>query len=354
MPNVKSIFSKGKIKVISVREYNKKIIYDYILRHATRKQGVPPHEIENNISPRLTRQTVHNCLRELVMETRIYKKGKYYFPCDWYIKAILDFSFFMQEHGARFIDPYPVIHEYKYYPTMAGAYDELSKRTCGITVSSEYCNTDFAENCDSERYLFEFVNRMGAFIVFIFLESMRPRETKQIKDDSRQEMFQSLISNAINIPDLFDRFCLFLNEIGLSKPIQVSLETNKQSINSIELDKKSFNKVSESFRNLYPGIYEGLESFWEHSLQYYNALESKMARSKECKHNWKEMYIYKYKRTFFCVNCHLMSNRKISGANKKREKEGLTVKSSNEVDLENLDFLSLQASENSEVRNFKL
>ncbi|MGH9983578.1 MAG: hypothetical protein ACRD8W_06435 [Nitrososphaeraceae archaeon] len=347
MPNVKKVMTKkGKIREVSVREYNKEKIYEYIILHATHRRGIYPHEIATGILPKLTRQTIHNHLRELIKEMKISNVQGRYFPNDWFVKAMLNFASFMQEQGTRFIDPYEVMHGYKFYQKTAGAYDELSKRTSGITVSNKYCKTKFKDTDSPEKYLFEFVNRMGAFITYIFIESIRPRETRQIKNSSRHEMSQSLIHNSINISDLFDRFCLFLNEIGLIKPIEVSLEINKSYMNPVELDKKSFNKVYKSFRNIYPGVYEGLELFWNSSIRHYIAIESKMARSKECDHRWKEMYIYKYKQLFFCAKCDSITNQKIVGITKKYRTKSVpdeTSKNKNiKVRLEDLDILSLQ------------
>jgi hypothetical protein len=313
MPNVKDVMTeKGKIGAVSVGEHNKQKIYEYIISHATHRQGVYPHEIATGILPELTRQTIHNHLRELIKEMKIYKERGQYFPNDWFINAIITFASFMQEHGARFIDPYDVMNDYVFYQDTAGPYDELSKRTSGITVSNKYCKTNFKKKDSEEKYLFEFVNRVGTFITYIFMESMRPRETRQINNSLREEMSQRLIDNSINISDLFDRFCIFLNEIGLLKQ-EVSLRLGKTYINPVELDKKGFNKLSKSFRNVYPGVYEGLELFWNCSILDKIVIDSKIAKFQKCDHKWKERYFYKYKykQLYFCPKCNSIANQKI-------------------------------------------
>jgi hypothetical protein len=342
MPNVKD--EKGKIRAISVGEYNKKKIYEYIISHATHRQGVYPHEIATGVLPELTRQTIHNHLRELIREMKIYKERGQYFPNDWFINAIITFASFMQEHGTRFIDPYDVMNDYVFYEDTAGPYDELSKRTSGITVSNKYCKTYFKDKDSAEKYLFEFVNRAGAFISYIFIESMRPRETKLISDSSREEMSQYLIQDSINIPDLFDRFCLFLNEMGLLKQ-EVSLGIGKTRVNTVELDKKSFNKLSKLFRNIYPGVYEGLESFWKCSISDKITIDSKIDRFQKCDHRWKERYFYKYKKLCFCPKCNSIANQKfMNNANKRITKSASrdTSQTSRKVRLEDMDILSLQ------------
>ena len=86
-------------------------------------------------------------------------------------------------------------------------------------------------------------------------------------------MSRNLIFNSISIVDLFDHFCLFLNDMQiLTKKIPINLLIDKENIDPIELDNTSFDKVSEVFRNVYPGIYEGIEKFWSNSRENWDEI----------------------------------------------------------------------------------
>jgi hypothetical protein len=115
---------------------------------------------------------------------------------------------------------------------------------------------------------------------------MRPRQDdRRITDDLKKEMSRNLISNSISIVDLFDRFCLFLNDMQiLTKEIPVSLELHKEDTEPLELDKASFDKLSQVFRNVYPGIYEGIEKFWFSSRQFWDEIGARAAKVRPCVH----------------------------------------------------------------------
>jgi hypothetical protein len=169
--SVKDTFVHNKLTQVSTGEYNKQKIYQYIAKHATPKQGVYPHEIVNvvDISPKPTRQTIQNHLRVLIGEEKVYKQNGQYFPSDWNLSAILLFASFMRQNAIGFIDPFPVRHKHKVYHEKETPRDQLLKRTTGISVSRKYCKTHFiGKELSKEKYLFEYVNRIGAFITYVF------------------------------------------------------------------------------------------------------------------------------------------------------------------------------------------
>jgi len=93
----------------------------------------------------------------------------------------------MRQHAKGFIDPYPVTHRYKIYREQETPRDQLFKRTTGISVSHRYCKTNFiGKELTKEKCLFEYVNRIGAFITYVFIESMRPRQDGGITDDVKK------------------------------------------------------------------------------------------------------------------------------------------------------------------------
>ena len=187
MGSVRHTFVDDKLTQISTGEYNKEKVYRYIVEHATPTKGIYPHEIEikriTNIDSssnrsshhtKLTRQTIHNHLRQLINEEMVYKKNAQYFPKDWNLSAILSFASFMRRYAILFIDPYTVTHRHRFYRKQETPRDQLFKRTRGISVSHRYCKTNFiGKERTKEKYLFEYINRIGAFIAYVFIESMR-------------------------------------------------------------------------------------------------------------------------------------------------------------------------------------
>jgi hypothetical protein len=97
-------------------------------------------------------------------------------------------------------------------------YREFSKTVRGISVSERFCKTKFNKITLNEKYLFEFANRIGALILYIFIESARPLEefddmikdhfkTRNSKTDrlQRKTMLSSdLIHRAIDIDRIFE------------------------------------------------------------------------------------------------------------------------------------------------------
>jgi hypothetical protein len=355
MGSVKDALFDNKLVKVSTGEYNKQKIYQYIVKYATPKQGIYPHEIVKSvdISPKPTRQTVQNHLRELIKEEKVYKQNGQYFPSDWNLSAILLFASFMRQNAIGFIDPYPVIHKHTIHQEKQTPRDQLFKRTTGISVSHRYCKINLTgkKQLLKEKYLFEYVNRIGAFITYIFIESMRPRQNDSssdiITDEIKKDMSRNLIFNSVSIADLFDRFCLFLNDMQiLTKEIPVSLELHKENIDPVELDNATFDKVSEVFRNVYLGIYEGIEKFWFSSRQYWDKIGSRIAKIKGCEHKWQKVYIYKYKKSYECIKCHIISDSKIESIIpenndriKRKSIENLTSDDLDKISIEDLNKL---------------
>jgi hypothetical protein len=133
-------------------------------------------------------------------------------------------------------------------------------------------------------------------MAYVFIESMRSRQNASITDDEKKDMSRNFIFNSISIVDLFDCFCIFLNDMQiLKKEIPVALNFNRENIDPVELDNASFNEVSKMFRSVYPGIYEGIEKFWSYSRQSWDKIGQHIANIQDCKHKWEELVIYKYK-----------------------------------------------------------
>jgi hypothetical protein len=179
------------------------------------------------------------------------------------------------------------------------AYVNLRKRLKDDAISRDYVTTKFTEVDSDEKSLFEFTNRVGAFIIYILIEAMRPsskyyngkRSTTLIK--KKKILSTILLDKAIDMNSLFLMFCNLLSITGLSKNVPISYNTIDDSF--FNLDTATFDKISEIFRQLYPGLYLGLEKFWSDSIQIPILLTSSLVRDNEikCKHTWEGFHIYK-------------------------------------------------------------
>jgi hypothetical protein len=309
---VKKKYVEGKILTVTIGQENKQKIYEYILKNARPNRGIHQHEIIKNIDiePNPTRQTVYNHIRQLIKEAKIYKKRGQYFPENWLLNAISFFARDIREHVVQFIDPFFVEHKYKSHKAKPAPNDLLTSRVSGISVSNKYCKASFSGSADiREKYLFEYVNRVGFFITYIFIESMRPRETNDISDETRQHMSKSMIFDSINLANLFQRFCLFvgherlLNNDNIKYKFGVSLDSNKKTISPVELNKTDFDNLVKAFRNLYPGIYDGIEESWFASREKWCEIDRSIITGSHCTHEWQDFYIYKYKKSYCCNKC---------------------------------------------------
>lgn len=249
----------------STADNNREKIYKIIERHLT--AGVVQDKIQAETG--LTRQAVSYHLKELGRQRKIYfknseddKKIKIYFPQDRDISNINTFSLSMKDAGISIIDPGLI--EAKSVNLSDEEVIELTEhsepqfrllgKVLNITVSDKYCKSHFSKRDVNEKLLFEFVNRAGAFMAYIFIESMRPSADNNFETtkDKRNRLGSILFNNAIDIQGMFQQFCLLFLATGMIKE-----ENNTR--NRPELDDNSFGNLQEVFRNVYPKIYDGLE-----------------------------------------------------------------------------------------------
>lgn len=271
----------------------------------------------------LTRQTVSAHLNDLKQEGRVYylndskdKRKRLYFAENRDINNVHLFSQAMNDAGITIIDPMlinPSKEDSLFFSKSRNiAYYELCKKVLNITVSNKFCKTNFNKAHLYEKCLFEFVNRAGAFMAYIFIESMRPTYKSTLDQAKRNELGSILLDNSINIKEIFDRFLSLFGEMGL-----INRQEGNESF--IELDRSRFDKLLEVYKRLYPKIYRGLEAYWSTSRQYYLRLNTKLARVADCNHMWEETDLYKYeKKCYLCRKCHLIVNRPVPGRRNRR------------------------------------
>lgn len=315
-----------------IGEENKRKIYDYIMEHA---KGLFPHEIAASLG--ITRQTVQTHLKELVNETLVLKNksdGRYY-VADPDVGDIIIFAGFMkmisgflagQGPGSRSLGFPP---EYQRALFNEDAYREFTDRVSGISVSNEICEAKIIVDKSKEKYLFEFANRIGALITYLFIETMRPHEYNTPAKDAnsklqkRNILADNLLRKAVDMKWLFRVFRGLLHSIGLITKAQ---SWNKDAPIFFELETKEFDRLMATFATVYPRIYEGIEKYWQRERFDDTIIFDWVERNSklDCKHEWKKIRRYKLKGNFYyCLNkCHLTITEAKMKQLKEREQRG--------------------------------
>ena len=290
---------------------NREYIYKFIQQYP----GITQKGIQAKTS--FTRQTLSHHLSVLIKHKKIYfknhatdKRTKIYFPEDSGIGNLNIFSRSMQDAGITMIDPGLIephllnlsqqdISNWKERPEPRF---RLISKLINITVSDKYCKSEFSRRDLNEMLLFEFVNRVGAFIAYVFIETMRPSNHNNFKPskDKRNEIRSVLLNNAINIHEMYERFRLLYQDSGL---IKEEYDTKEKYL---ELNDNTFDKLSEVFRNVYPNIYEGLENYWKSSAKYALIFNKITAKTNDCTHKWEDTYLYNYGDAHRCYKCNLV------------------------------------------------
>ena len=303
--------------------HNRTRIYEIIEPRLS--TGVVQKEIQAETG--FTRQTVSFHLAELVRQGKIYfknsendKKIKVYYPQDRDIENINMFSRSIEEAGIRIIDPGLINvadDEFSEWKARSEPYPRLCSKVLNITVSDRFCKSNFSKRDINEMLLFEFVNRAGALIAYIFIESMKPLTDKNFESSKdKKRLCSILFNNAINIQEIFQQFCSLFRETGMIKK-----ENNEGKYP--ELDEISFSNLQDVFKNVYPKIYDGLEDWWKSKMKYYLSVwYRQMAENNDCPHKWEKTYLYKYGTCYRCYKCNVLVDTPVINETIKKRRLG--------------------------------
>jgi hypothetical protein len=323
-------YDEHRKKFVSGSEDTKRRIYEFILEY---RNGVKPDNIWKSLG--ISRQWVHEFLRKLKEENKIFEDKDKYYPVNSDLNNIYLFATRINRHSYAIAVP-PLVGEGRddnllnpsssFYSTPLGI---LARKTFGPAPSNEFCKTSFAAGNMNEKYLFEFSNRIGAYITYMFMESMRPssitkknihhlKDGEERKRIERNERAINLIFNAVDLTKWYQYFCELFSKTKLTdynnpSPPRIGEKPDPTSnIHYYELDRKRFNKLSRIFEKVYPGIYSGLEECWSKIVEDSVDGQQSVAGKIVCKHKWEETKIYKYpKKCYRCNNCHNISHSKL-------------------------------------------
>lgn len=355
MSNVKrkrksgNVLNRDRNKVIREGERNRNLILDIVFQNE--EWGISPHFLRTRLKSNgleLSRQAIHDHLGRLISEDKIYKNGSLYYP----EKSILnDFKLFaavmaqafmfmidkslmsslqnsnfseavpvdqvLQNHGdinfsrsimaqaSQVSDKSPVINFSRFLPSPSSR-DLFLKDLSGPSISQDYLDSK-SDDDYVKRNLFEFVNRVGSFIAYIFIESLRPiPKSMHVTEHKKKVRPLYLINEGIVLEKLFARFRLLLLELGIIK----NTGELYQSEDVNELDESNFEKLSSSFRSIYPHVFQGLENFWFNSRAFHLKRNKLLAKNSKCTHKWENYYLYKIGTCLRCKRCHILVEKK--------------------------------------------
>ena len=308
-------YDRSREKFIREGEYNKERIFEFIARH---RKGVSVKQIQDylkDIGNSISRQTIYSHLDELIAEKKVFQNKAYgdYFLSDWLLGDIHNFAQSMKDACEMMIETSLIDHsptdkvpgQHTIVPP-GSFYIEFFKSLAGISISKQFCDTKFDKNTLNEKYLFEFANRIGAFITYMLIESLRPvaNNGSKISLDRKNELSSALLQKVFEIESMVK---CFHNILSSFNPRLGSAFANIDGPTFYELNKDDFDRLSIVFRNVFPGIYHALEKKWNYDIKYgTDWLEYREVphQGSKCNHKWERTSIYKMGIYYFCLKCH--------------------------------------------------
>jgi Fe2+ or Zn2+ uptake regulation protein len=306
-------YDKKREKIIREGKYNKERIFEFIARHRKGVSVKQIHDYLKNIGSAASRPTIYSHLDELIAEKKVFQNKAYgdYFLADWQLGDIHNFAQSMKDACEMMIEtslidrsPTDKVPGQHTIVTPGSFHIEFFKSLAGISVSKQFCDTKFDKNTLNEKYLFEFANRIGAFITYMLIETLRPVADNGSKTrlDRKKELSSALLQKAFEIKSIVK---CFHNILSSFNPRLGNTFANIGDPVLYELNNDDFDRLSIAFRNVFPGIYQALEKKWNYDINYgTDWLEYKEDQGLKCNHKWERTFIYKMGIYYFCIKCH--------------------------------------------------
>lgn len=226
---------------------------------------------------KLSRQTVSKLLGRLLEEAKLSRRGRKYFPLsdDAVNMNIFAASINVKLRGILLSD------------------DPIN------IISNKFCPNHLPTDDPNAKCIFEFANLLGASMIYLLIEAMRPGEVS------------SKYKEGINIFDHLIRNSLPLDEIILKLRHSLHIHTKHTTFGtaSLNLDNEDFRKLSREFRKVYPDLYTELEEGWQSMSQLMLTAKNDKRRT-SCTHKWHRRYLYRYGEYYECRNCTLRKTAK--------------------------------------------
>lgn len=223
--------------------------------------GITPRKITKIIKPKMDERTVRRYLSHLRKEGIVIKGKKTghkneYFATRAYLQTQSFFVYQMRRIVRKMIYSirlkpdvvFESLNHKLYYPSsvygLTKPEHEFYESMCrdDSTISIKHCRTKFGQTEIDEKRIFEFVNRIGAFITYVFIESLNALG----KDKESNSGLESRINNAIDLQSFFKEFCYLF---GIITTTNVGSKV------------EDIQEISKAFKNMYPAA-KALERYW--------------------------------------------------------------------------------------------
>jgi hypothetical protein len=139
-----------------------------------------------------------------------------------------------------------------------------------------------------EKFIFEIANRIGAYAVYVFIESLRPRRNVST-EDVRSVLTKEFLNKVVPLMDLLEMFLY-------------KLPIDPKEIRYFEVNESTLEKVSAAYSNVYPNLARSLEHI-------YSQFCKKILNAKpkdNCSHTWEKIYLHKVGDLYLCRKCNSM------------------------------------------------
>jgi hypothetical protein len=143
-------------------------------------------------------------------------------------------------------------------------------------------------NKTMEKFIFEIANRIGAFAVYVFIESLRSRRNVST-EDVRSVLTKEFLDKAVPLMDLLE---VFLYKLPL----------DPKEIRYFEVNESTLEKVSAAYSNVYPNLAKSLEAGYS---QFCKSI-LKAKPKDNCLHTWEKVYLHKVGDLYLCRKCKSM------------------------------------------------
>ena len=266
----KSSDARGDINKNKVLEFIKtKSLKDWV--------GVQVNEIVYHTN--LSRPTVTTHLNALVAEDKIKKtKRGAYLPTEIFDDKVYD--------GWSYFEDYLNTN----HPFIVNNPNNLDLIDVGNILLNVIKNDFNVTEASLKKYMFEYANKIGAYIVYVFIESLRSRRNVK-SDDVRSILTEQFLTEALPLMDLLERF---LRNIPIN-----ATEKGYYKVNDSALK-----RLCEVYADLYPYAYKLIEGGYQ---KFGNALFSNIDEAEEkntnCIHEWKKRYVHKIGYRYHCPKC---------------------------------------------------
>ena len=258
-------------------DINRNKILEYIKNISSRTWvGVQVNAIVEHTH--LTRPTVTTHLNVLVAEYKIKKTRRgAYLPAE-----IFDDKLY---HGWSYFEDYLNTH-HPFFVTNPNILDLQDVANIILNLIEKDSITEPA----LAKYIFEYANRIGAYMMYVFIESLRSRRNVK-SDDVRSILTEQLLTQAVPLMDL-------LEQLLLNIPVDI---TEKRFY---ELNDSALERISKSYKDLYPYIHKSIEEGYQRVASILHSNNDRVIeKSKNCIHEWKIRYVHKIGDLYFCPKC---------------------------------------------------